>query len=271
MPTPSPSPTPSPTPCGLIITLRENFDGVTAPALPPGWTSAFTPGPANCVPTGTCALGTNWATTITAPDSPPNSVFHNAPGCVTDSVLDTPSFHAGPTNGVFLIFRQSFDLESGRDGAVLEISINGGPFVDFAAIGGNPGYNGTIASDSFSPIAGRAAWTGNSGGYQTKFLHFPSSAQFQNVRLRFRLATDCSGAGTGWRIDDIMVADNIGCNPSPTPPPPSPTATPSATIPAATVTPTPTAPAATPTPTPSSTPARALNISTRLRVETGDE
>jgi hypothetical protein len=277
VPTPSPSPTPSPTPCGLIITLSENFDEVTAPALPPGWTTSFTPGPAACGPTGTCALGTNWGSSNTEPNSPPHCMFHNAPGCVTDSVLDTPSFIAGPTNGVFLIFRQSFDLENGRDGAVLEISINGGAFVDFAAIGGNPGYNGTIASDSFSPIAGRAAWTGNSGGYQDKFLHFPPSTHGQNVRLRFRLATDCSGAGTGWRIDNVMIADNIGCQPpTPTPPPPSPTptSTPTATATATaspTVTASPTATASpTSSPTPSSTPARALNISTRLRVETGD-
>ena len=61
-------------------------------------------------------------------------------------------------------------------------------------------------------------------------------------------------------------------------PTPTPTATPTATVaPTATPTPTPTAtatPPATPTPsptaTPSPTPAQALNISTRLRVETGD-
>ncbi|MEY2564030.1 MAG: hypothetical protein QOH88_2223 [Verrucomicrobiota bacterium] len=63
--------------------------------------------------------------------------------------------------------------------------------------------------------------------------------------------------------------------PTPTPTPsatPTPTATPTATptpTPTPTATPTPT-PTATPTPTPTPTPARALNISSRLRVETGD-
>ena len=64
--------------------------------------------------------------------------------------------------------------------------------------------------------------------------------------------------------------------PSPTPTPTSPTPTPTSTAtatatPIATPSATPT-PTATPTPssTPSSTPAQALNISTRLRVETGD-
>ena len=75
-------------------------------------------------------------------------MFHDAPGCVTDSTLDTPFFEGGATNGTFLSFRHSYDLEDGRDGAVLEISINGGPFIDFvAAGGGNLGYNGTISTD----------------------------------------------------------------------------------------------------------------------------
>ena len=268
-PTPSPPPTPAPTPCGLLTFLSENFDSTTPPALPPGWVSDFTPGPADCTPTGTCALGTDWATTPTVPDTPPNSMFHDAPGCVTDSTLDTPFFEGGATNGTFLHFRHSYDLEDGRDGAVLEISINGGPFVDFvAAGGGNVGYNGTISTDIHlhSPIAGRVAWTGNSGGYVNTFAQMPLSALGRTVRLRFRVATDCSGAGTGWRIDSVKISDNIGCQPpTPTPPPPSPT-------PTATATPTPTAPPPTPTPspTPSPTPAQALNISTRLRVELGD-
>jgi hypothetical protein len=221
-------PTPTPTPCGLIVAFSEDFDGVIAPALPAGWTTSFTPGPANCAPTGTCALGTNWATSTTLPDSPPNCAFHNDPGCVTDSFLDTPTFLSGPTNGTFLFLRHSYDLENGLDGAVLEISINGGPFVDFVAAGGGGLYNGTISSGTFSPIAGRSAWTGNSGGYITTFAQMPVSAANQNVRLRFRLATDCNGAGTGWRIDAISVQDNIGCqNPTPTPTPtPTPAVTP---------------------------------------------
>lgn len=222
-PTPSPTPTatPSPTPCGLIYRLRENFDEVTAPALPAGWVTGFTPGAANCTPTGACALGTKWVTSTTAPHTPPNCAFHDAPGCVTDSILDTPTFiGGGPFNLLFI--RHSYDLESGKDGAVLEISIEGGPFVDFvAAGGGNVGYNGTIAAGSLSPIAGRSAFTGNSGGYITTTAHMPPG---QNVRLRFRLATDCSGAGTGWRIDTISVEYNEGC-PSPTPTPSPPVAT----------------------------------------------
>ena len=90
----------------------------------------------------------------------------------------------------------------------------------------------------------------------------------------------------GWCID---ITTTGGATPTPTPSPtppeptptPTPTPTPSAT-PGATPSPTPTpsatpsaTPGATPSPTPSATPsgtpAQSLNISTRLRVETGDK
>jgi hypothetical protein len=151
---------------------------------------------------------------------------------VTDSTLDTPSFVSG-TGSTELVFAHSFDLESGRDGAVLEISINGGPFTDIITAGGQflepGGYNGTISTAFQSPIAGRPAWTGNSGGYIGTTVQMPGAASFQNVRLRFRVATDCSGAGTGWRIDTIRATYPPGC----------PSATPTATATAATPTPTP--------------------------------
>jgi hypothetical protein len=284
-PTATPTPDPTPTPCAAVTVFSEKFDGVNAPALPAGWVTSFTPGAANCTPTGTCALGSNWATGTSIPSTPPNCAFHGNPGCVTDSTLDTPTF----VNGIFsteISFQNNYDLENGLDGAVLEISVNGGPFVDFLAAGGTfsgGGYNGTISATSLSPIAGRPAWTGNSGGYVATTGQMPASAAFQNVRLRFRLGTDCSGAGTGWRIDSILVFWGGCASPSPTPTAtataaatltPTPTATASATATAtvapATPTPTPT-PTPTSTPTPSATPpSQATNLSTRMKVLTGD-
>ena len=65
-----------------------------------------------------------------------------------------------------------------------------------------------------SPIAGRNAWTGNSGAYIKSMLSLPNSAKNHNVVLRFRLATDCAVAGTGWYIDSIDI--NRAADPTPT-------------------------------------------------------
>ena len=52
----------------------------------------------------------------------------------------------------------------------------------------------------------------------------PQAAVNQNVRFRFRVATNCSGASVGWRVDSIDVVTLLPC-PSPTPSPSPPVAT----------------------------------------------
>ncbi|HKP02318.1 MAG TPA: hypothetical protein VJU77_03065 [Chthoniobacterales bacterium] len=232
-PTAGPPLTPTPTPvngCTQIV-YREYFDNVAPPALPPGWSTSSTAGPASCEPAGTCAAATDWVTTGIGFDSYPNAAFHDELGCVTDSMLVSP-----PLSGAHqLTFRHSYDLEGGFDGAVLEISINGGPFVDAFQACGGCGYNGTISNDFLSPIAGRRAWTGNSNGYVYSTLSVSNIGG--SFRLRFRLATDCSVAGDGWRIDTIYLTYFGECH-TPTPTPTS-TPTPSSTPVPPTPTPTP--------------------------------
>src|SRR5450432_911524 len=160
-PTPTPTAAASPTPFEGGTIFWESFDTVVPPTLPSGWNTSFTSGPADCTLGGTCTLGTNWVTTTSNPYSGPICVFHDAPGCVTDSVLDTRPFSVpNVPYDIGVSFRHRFDLESGRDGGVLEISINGGRFTDIVTAGGGAGgYNGTISMDFLSPIAGRRAWT----------------------------------------------------------------------------------------------------------------
>ena len=91
---------------------------------------------------------------------------------MSDKRLDTPSI-AITSAPVQVSFRNNYNLESTFDGGVLEVSspnINAGAFTDItnAAVGGSfvtGGYNATISTASMSPIAGRMAWSGNSGGY----------------------------------------------------------------------------------------------------------
>lgn len=139
---------------------------------------------------------------------------------------------------------------------VLEVSVNGGAYQDVVTAGGSfvtGGYNGTISSATSSPIAGRAAWTGNSGGYITTTILLPLAANGQNIRGKLRVATDSSVASTGVRVDSIMVSPCPVGTASPTNTPtytPTRTATPTSTP---TYTPTRTA---TPTTTPTYTPTR---------------
>ncbi|MEO6612515.1 MAG: proprotein convertase P-domain-containing protein, partial [Chitinophagaceae bacterium] len=183
----------------------ENFDAVVAPALPAGWTSTTTIG---------CANSTPWVTNSGTFDSPPNSASTNDPDCVSDEWLTSISFPIS-SPAAQLTFRRSNNLESGFDGMVLEISINGAAFTDIITAGGafiTGGYNGTISVNFGSPIGGRQAWTGNSGGFVTTTVTLPAAANGQPVKLRWRRASDNSVPAVGAFIDGISIT---GCSVAP--------------------------------------------------------
>jgi hypothetical protein len=262
-------PTPTPLPCSSpAMGPSEDFDGVTPPALPTGWTATNAAGPTLLWVTSNAGNPTPSA------DTPPNAAFVDDPDVVSDKRLDSPAIAMFGTNAR-LTFRHNFNFQSDFDGGVLEISIHDGTFQDVISAGGSfitGGYNTTISAGSGSPIAGRQAWSGNSKGFVTTTVKLPSNTDFDFFRFRWRMGSDASVAGQGWRVDTISF--EYCPKPvlsTPTPPPTTPTPTPT---PTATPTPTPTiGPGPTPTPTPTigpATPAQALNISTRLRVETGD-
>ena len=195
----TPTPTPGP-PC------TENFDGVTAPALPAGW-AASNPDPGD---------GTLFVTTTTTPDSAPNSAFIPDQDGISDKVLDSRLITINSA-AAQVSFRNNFDTEFSDgtfwDGGVLEVSspnINGGAFTDVTdpAVGGtitSGGYTGVISNLASNPLADRLAWSGSSGGYITSVVNLGSTVNGQAIKLRFRLGTDEAEAAPGWHVDTISV------------------------------------------------------------------
>jgi hypothetical protein len=112
-----------------------------------------------------------------------------------------------------LSFRNNFNLQTAFDGGVLEVSspnIAGGAFTDItnSAVGGSfvtGGYTNTINAGLGNPIAGRLAWSGNSGGYINTVANLGPHVIGQTIKLRFRLGTDQTLAVGGWRIDTISI------------------------------------------------------------------
>lgn len=188
---------------GVPVTIfTQNFDGVTAPALPADWSTSAS---------GTAA--SVWVTTATTPDTAPNAAFVTDPANVNNSALDSPAI-AITTATAKLSFRNFYDLESTFDGGVLEIKIGGGSFQDILAAGGSfssGGYNATISSSFSSPIAGRQAWTGSSGSYINTVVNLPAAAAGQSIQLRFRMGSDTSVSKPGWRVDSISILDGFQC------------------------------------------------------------
>jgi serine protease AprX len=257
VPAPAPSPPCTPSPCWDPVEVREHFDNVTPPELPPDWTATNAQGPPPLW--GTSASGVP----MPPADTPPNAAFIDDPAVVSDKLLD--SLLISVPAELSLTFRHNFNLEAsdedpnlGFDGGVLEFSTDGGnTFQDIIAAGGSfviGGYNRTISSGRGSPIAGRPAWSGNSQGFITTVVNLPIVFP-PNSKLRWRMASDTSGSSEGWRVDTV---DIVGCAPIPCPtptPPITPTPTPTPTVtPTASPTVKPTAtPTATMTPTPTPT------------------
>jgi len=197
-------------PLGQSGGFAQNFDGITAPSLPSGWTVVTVTNTAN-----------NWVTIASSFDTAPNSAFDSDSASSGENALVSPVIPIASTNAQ-LAFRQNYSLEYKHtfgtfyyyDGGVLEISIGGGVFTDIVSAGGSfvtGGYSGSITTTSDNPIGGRAAWVGSSGGWKSVTVNLPPSAAGQTIQLRWNCATDTGNAGgsaVGWYVDTISITNS---------------------------------------------------------------
>ena len=66
-------------------------------------------------------------------------------------------------------------------------------------------YTGTIDTTANNPLAGREAWSGNSGGYIDTVINLGPNLNGQTVTLRWRMGTDEAAGAPGWRVDTISL------------------------------------------------------------------
>jgi len=198
---------------GKLVTttnFAENFDEVTPPNLPAGWTTSNTTGQ------------TNWITESGVSDSAPNAVYCQDSDTNGEVFLVSPpiTLPDGPSQ---LSFRQSFNLEDEYDGGVLQIKIGSGGFEDIVTAGGRFFTGGYVEQLSEpgdgsckGPLFDQNAWSGASDGFMTTTVNLPSSAEGKAIQLRWICGTDCTneflvGIG-GWWIDSITITQtNWSC------------------------------------------------------------
>jgi hypothetical protein len=189
------------------ITFRENFDGVTAPALPNGWSALVNP---NTSPV--------WRTVNTSNQTAPNAAFVNFASTTSLSFLQSPAIPVTSPNAI-LSFRHSYNSEYEWDGGVLQISLDGGTtYLDILDSGEGArfiegGYNyvlkNSTADGNTNLLQNRAAWTGNSSGFITTKVQLPVSAAGKSIRLRWIAGADSAFTVTnsGWTIDNVSLAE----------------------------------------------------------------
>ena len=188
----------------VVTNPGQEFDGVTAPALPAGWT------------TSASGAQSSWITATTSNSTPPNAAFSPDPASVGINELDSPALIIGATVPR-LSFRHNYNLEApssgstGYDGGVLEIKIASGSYTDIVSAGGSfiaNGYTRTISSAFSNPLSNRLVWSGTSGGFITTIVTLPATVTGQTIQLRWRCGTDNSVSSTGWYIDSILITNS---------------------------------------------------------------
>ena len=187
-------------PLGLTAVFSsENFDAVTAPALPVGWST--TAGGGQSV----------WVTTTTQRDSQPNAAFSPDAATKGSNELVSAAFTL-PANASQLSFRHRYELEPGYDGGVLEIKIGAGAYTDIVAAGGtfvSGGYTTTLSTGN--ALGARQAWSGTNATFTPVIVNLPAGAAGQSVRFRWRCGSDASVSRAGWWVDSVAVTGAICC------------------------------------------------------------
>ncbi len=188
--------------CGSI--LLENFDGVTPPSLPAGWTSV------------TSGAHQPWIVADASLQSVTNAAFAVAGSSAGWSALVSPVCMVPPREAQ-LSFRQSRNLATGESGGAydagaLEIKIGEGDWTDITSAGGTfvtGEYAHFVDGEHGNPLGWRMAWGGTSFGFVPTVVNLPEASHGQPVQFRWLFGTDHTAGGEGWWIDSVDVTAQV--------------------------------------------------------------
>ncbi len=167
-------------------------DQVTGTAIPAAtWTTSTT-------------TATNWGGSNARSHSAPSSYFSLNTVNISDQRLFSSSGIVLGATPPPLSFWHWYNMESTYDGAVVEISTDGGTtYNDIGAANFTKnGYNDIM--DITTLLGVRPAFTGSSNGFIKSVVNLTPYAN-QTVKFRFRNTTDNGTAVEGWYVDDITL------------------------------------------------------------------
>jgi hypothetical protein len=150
------------------------------------------------------ADGPQWALTSSSLGTANHAQVADVGARRYDARLLSPNFNV-PGHGADLEFHQHRVYSWANTMGVLEIAIDGGPFVDITTAGGAFSAGGYDSrSLPGNPLGFRAAWAAATNQDTLTRISLPSSADGRTARLRFRLGS--AGTGDvlpGWSLDGI--------------------------------------------------------------------
>lgn len=157
----------------------------------------------------------NWEISSDLSHSPTQTLHVPNDKVITDSRLWNTTPVLIPEDST-LSFWHQYKTEYDYDGAVIEISTDGGDtWSDLGPYITANGYTGKLSSDYENPLGGRDAWTGNLITWTEVRVDLSSFAG-QNVNIRWRMGCDSSLGADGWYIDDVQIASPLPLAAAPT-------------------------------------------------------
>ncbi len=159
----------------------------------------------------------NWALTTAQSHSATHSFFAAGPASTNINELNSPAIAVPPSaTNLTLSFWHNYSFQSGRDGGVIEFSVDAGAWFDVTASGSGAafasgGYNSAFTStgnpSSKNLLAPRSCWSGANTGFTQVIINLTDTAKYagHTLHVRWRLATNSSTASTGWYLDDIAL------------------------------------------------------------------
>ncbi|MFQ6103842.1 MAG: S8 family serine peptidase [Candidatus Glassbacteria bacterium] len=128
-----------------------------------------------------------------------------------DAGLETPTIDLQENSSLFFwhwIDAEVYNSSQAWDGAIVEISINGGAFEQITPVGGYP-Y--TIYPNDASPFEpGTPCF---SGTYDWQQEEFDLTGYSGDAVIRFRFGSDGYVTQEGWYIDDVIIAQDAVAQP----------------------------------------------------------
>jgi hypothetical protein len=123
-------------------------------------------------------------------------------GFAADVAVQTQPFTVSAAGDFSVSFFHFYQIESGWDGGVVEVSVDGSDWTDVEAAGGTfaVGY-----PSGFNAAGGRFGFTGQ--GWGAEQINFGEQLAGSSVQLRFRIISDEIVGDYGWMIDNVVLSN----------------------------------------------------------------
>ncbi|MFQ3220130.1 MAG: hypothetical protein ACI8R9_000762 [Paraglaciecola sp.] len=140
------------------------------------------------------------------------TMFLNNNDFESDVAFESDAVQIGYGGDFEISFWHVYWLEEQYDGGVVEVSLNGGNWVDVTSVGGE--FDVGYSADLYAKLPGRETFTGLNGDLETSAgnierINFGTALNGNLIKFRFRIVTDGGVSSLGWVIDNVKFKNIV--------------------------------------------------------------